>query len=177
MTIMKRMLAGGAAVAALAVAAPASAQYYNPYANPYAYQQQQYNPYAYQQQYNPYAYRQQQYNPYAYNQSAYVTQAAAQRCSAAVQQRLQTRTGLSGIVASLLGVHTVQPRVVSITQVNPRRSTIRVRGLASSGRSAAYSPYGVGAYGAVGYGYQPDLSFRCDVDYRGYVRDVDINRR
>jgi hypothetical protein len=42
---------------------------------------------------------------------------------------------------------------------------IRVRGLASSGR-----------YG--GYGYNAaDLSFRCDVDYNGYVRNVDINRR
>jgi len=41
---------------------------------------------------------------------------------------------------------------------------------------AGYGAYGVGAYGALGYG-QPDLSFKCDVDYRGYVRDVDINRR
>jgi len=38
-------------------------------------------------------------------------------------------------------------------------------------------PYGVGAYGALGYAYQPDLSSRCDADYRGYVRDVDIMRR
>ena len=37
--------------------------------------------------------------------------------------------------------------------------------------------YGYGAYGAAGYSYRPDLSFRCDVDYRGYVRNVDINRR
>jgi hypothetical protein len=40
-----------------------------------------------------------------------------------------------------------------------------------------YGAYGVGAYGALGYAYQPDLRFRCDVDYRGYVRDVDIDRR
>jgi len=34
-------------------------------------------------------------------------------------------------------------------------------------------------YGSLGYGYNQaaDLSFKCDVDYRGYVRDVDINRR
>ena len=33
---------------------------------------------------------------------------------------------------------------------------MRVRGLASSGRYAynSYGPYGVGAYGALGYGYQ-----------------------
>jgi hypothetical protein len=58
---------------------------------------------------------------------------------------------------------------------------MRIRGLASSGRMAYnnYGPYGVGAYGALGYGYNnaADLSFRCDVDYRGYVRNVDINRR
>jgi hypothetical protein len=56
-----------------------------------------------------------------------------------------------------------------------------VRGLASSGRYAynGYGPYGVGAYGALGYGYAnaADLSFKCDVDFRGYVRDVDIYRR
>ena len=49
-------------------------------------------------------------------------------------------------------------------------------GLANSGRYA-YSPYGYGMYGAAGAGYQADLSFRCDVDYRGRVRDIDINRR
>ena len=57
-----------------------------------------------------------------------------------------------------------------------------VTGYATSGMAYNnYSPYGYGAYGSVGYGYQQqqpaDLSFRCDVDYRGYVRNVDINRR
>jgi hypothetical protein len=51
-----------------------------------------------------------------------------------------------------------------------------VRGIATSGR-VAYNRYGVGAYGMLGSNYAPDLSFKCDVDYRGYVRDVDINRR
>jgi hypothetical protein len=58
---------------------------------------------------------------------------------------------------------------------------MRIRGLATSGRYAYnnYGPYGYGAYGALGYGYDAsaDLSWRCDVDNRGYVRDVDINRR
>jgi hypothetical protein len=58
---------------------------------------------------------------------------------------------------------------------------MRIRGVASSGRYAYnnYGPYGYGAYGALGYGYanSADLSWKCDVDYRGYVRDVDINRR
>jgi hypothetical protein len=42
-----------------------------------------------------------------------------------------------------------------------------------------YGPYGYGAYGVLGYSYAnaSDLQWRCDVDYRGYVRDVDIRRR
>ena len=158
MKTMTKLFAGGAAFAAIAAAAPASAQYAYPYG---------YNPYAQ----NTYAYG------YNYNNQAYMTQVATQRCTAAVQSRLQSRTGLTGVVAALLGAPQAQARVVSVTQVTPRRSTIRVRGLAASGRMAAYSPWGVGAYGAAGYGYQPDLSYKCDVDYRGYVRDVDIERR
>ena len=162
MTYMRKLLTGGAGLMALAVASPAAAQW--GYANPYAYS----NGYTYA---NPYG-----YNAYGYNTAS--TNMAAQRCSAAVQQRLQTRQGLPSIIASLLGAPTSNAsRVVSITQVTPRSNTVRVRGLASSGRYAGYSPYGVGAYGALGYGYQPDLSFSCSVDYRGYVRDVDINRR
>ena len=58
------------------------------------------------------------------------------------------------------------------------QNSVLVRGVASSGRMA-YNPYGVGAYGMLGsnYGQAADLSFRCSVDYRGFVRDVDINRR
>jgi hypothetical protein len=56
-----------------------------------------------------------------------------------------------------------------------------VRGLASSGRYAYnnYGPYGVGAYGALGYGYNnaADLSFRCVVAPNGGVYNVSINRR
>ena len=134
-------LAGGAGLAALASAAPSSAQY-----------------------------------PYSYGMN---TQAAAQQCAAAVQSRLSTRT--SGGILGVLGLGTQsQGRVLSVTRAQPRGRFIRVRGLATSNAMAAYNPYGVGAYGALGYAYaQPraDLSFKCDVDYRGYVRDVDIIRR
>lgn len=153
--MFNKILLGSAAVAALATASPAAAQYAYPYGA---------SPYGYAGQYG--------YTPYNHQ----LTQVATQQCTAAVQNRLVTRTGLSGILGSLLGAYATTPRVLSITQVVPRRSTIRVRGLATSGRSA-YSPYGIGAYGAVGYAYQPDLSFRCDVDYRGFVRNVDIDRR
>ncbi len=162
MTMMKTMIVGGAALAALASAAPSAAQYGYGYANPYA-------------NTNQYGYA--NTNQYGYNNN--VTAVAAQRCSAAVQNRLVRRTGngIGGIVGALLGAQSSSGRVLSITQVTPNRNSVRVRGLATSGRQAGYGAYGVGAYGAAGYGYQPDLSFRCDVDYRGYVRNVDINRR
>ena len=153
MTMMKKILAGGAGLAAMAAAAPAAAQY-----DPYA-----------PSQYYGYNYG------YGYGNS---TALASQRCTAAVQARLNNRNSISEIIGSVLGYNT-SGRVVSVTQVTPRNNTVRVRGLASSGRMAYnnYGPYGVGAYGALGYAYQPDLSFSCSVDYRGYVRDVDNNRR
>ena len=116
-----------------------------------------------------------QYYGYGYGYNS--TQVAAQRCTAAVQNRLSSRAGMSGIFGAIFGNNTPQGRVLSVTRVDPRRNTVRVRGLASSGTSYGYGPYGVGAYGAVGYSYRPDLSFSCSVDYRGYVRDIDINRR
>jgi hypothetical protein len=152
MKTLTKIFAGTAGLAALAAAAPAAAQIYG---NPYGYS----NPYGY-------AYG----NPYGYAN----TNVATQQCMAAVQNRLHTRQGVGGVIGALLGAPMAQPRVVSVTQVVPRRSTVTVRGLASTGRMA-YNPYT--AYGALGAGYQPDLSFRCTVDHRGYVRDVDIFRR
>ncbi len=148
MTLMK-ILAGGAGLAALAAASPATAQYY---------------PYAYGSPYGA--------SPYSYNATAM----ASQRCAAAVQSRLSRPTGITGILGAVLGAPATTGRVLSVTQVTPRSSTIRIRGLATSGR-VAYSPYGVGMYGSLGAAYAPDLSFKCDVDYRGFIRDVDINRR
>lgn len=113
-------------------------------------------------------------NAYGYN----ANNVAAQRCTAAVQQRLGVR-GNTGIIGSLFGINNYNnARVLSVTQVTPRRNNVRVRGLASSGRMA-YNPYGAGYYGMLGsnYALQPDLRFNCTVDYRGFVRDVDINRR
>jgi hypothetical protein len=150
MTMFTKIFAGAAGLAAFA-AAPAAAQYgygYG-YAQPYG-------------------------NAYGYYGNNNLTQMAVQQCTAAVQSRLGNRAGIGGILGSVLGAPVSTGRVLSVTQVAPRNNnTVRVRGLANSG----YSPYGYGAYGATGYGYQPDLSFRCDVDYRGRVRDIDINRR
>lgn len=163
---MIKMLGLGAA--AIAAAAPASAQYYS---QPYGYGQS----YGYSQ---PYA------RSYGYGRSygyAANTGVATQQCTAAVQNRLYNRSSLGGILGTLLGANT-RGQVLSITQVNPRGDgTVRVRGLASSGRYAGngYGQYGEGAYGALGYGYNnaADLSFRCDVGPNGAVYNVSINRR
>ena len=166
MRIFTKLLVASAAIAA---AAPATAQYYNGYgySQPYRYAQT----YGYAQ---PYGYAQQ----YGY---AVNTNAAAQQCSSVVQSRLYNRNSIGGILGAVLGANT-QGRVLSITQVSPRSNgTVRVRGLASSGRYAmnGYGPYGVGAYGAAGYGYAnaADLSFRCDVGMNGAIYNVSINRR
>jgi len=178
MTMMTKIFVAGAGLAALATAAPSAGQYAYPnaYANPYG-DSSQYG-YANQNGYaNPYG-NSSQYgyaNTNGYNN---MTAMATQQCSAAVQNRLSRRTGLGGIVGALLGANNNSGgRVLGVTQATPRGSYIRVQGLASSGSRAGYGPYGAGAYGALGYSYQPDLSFRCDVDFRGQVRNVDINRR
>jgi hypothetical protein len=160
--MIKTILAGTAGLAALAAAAPAAAQY--GYGSRYGYA----NPYS--------GYG----NQYAYG--GVNTNVATQQCTAAVQNRLYNRTSIGGIIGAVLGANTMSNAgVLGVTRVTQNNGYLRVRGLASSGRYAYnnYSPYGVGAYGAMGYGYRQaaDLSFKCDVDYRGYVRDVDINRR
>jgi hypothetical protein len=154
MTFTTKLLAGAAGVVAFAAAAPSSAQYYG---------------------YRGYSYG----SPYGYAYGAN-TNMAAQQCTAAVQQRLYNRRNIGGIIGAVLGMNT-SGRVLSITNANPRANgTVRVRGLASSGRYAYndYGPYGVGAYGALGYNYAnaADLSFRCDVAPNGAVYNVDINR-
>lgn len=153
MRMITKLFAGTAGLAALASAAPAAAQYYG---------------------YPGYGYAQPR--AYGYNYRASATNMAVQRCSAAVQSRLNVR-GRSGILGAIFGINTgFNGRVLSVTRVNPNRNSVTVRGLATSGRMA-YNPYGYGAYGAYGSSYQPDLSYKCTVDYRGYIRDVDINRR
>jgi hypothetical protein len=148
---MTKLLIGGAGLAALATAAPSAAQYYGYQSPSYGYSNRYAAP--------AYGYAAPSYG-YNYGMN---TSAAASQCTAAVQNRLYTRNGLGGILGSLVGAYGTTGRVVGITRVTPNGSYTRVRGLASSGRYGGYNT--------------ADLSFKCDVDYRGYVRDVDINRR
>jgi hypothetical protein len=168
-----KLLAGAAGLAAIAAATPAAAQYYNGYyGNSY---NNGYYGNRYSNGYSGYGYTNGYSNGYV-NASA-----AAQQCSAAVQNRLYNRTSIGSILGSLVGINTNNARVLSITAERPTRYGMRIDGLASSGRMAYnnYGAYGVGAYGALGYNYaqQADLSFRCNVDANGYVRSVKINRR
>ena len=168
-----KLLAGAAGLAAIAAATPAAAQYYNGYyGNSY---NNGYYGNRYSNGYSGYGYTSGYSNGYV-NASA-----AAQQCSAAVQNRLYNRTSIGSILGSLVGINTNNARVLSITAERPTRYGMRIDGLASSGRMAYnnYGAYGVGAYGALGYNYaqQADLSFRCNVDANGYVRSVKINRR
>lgn len=59
-------------------------------------------------------------------------------------------------------------RVSAITEVQHRAYGMRVRGLLDSGLYRA-QPYGYPG------GYAGDITFRCDVDYRGYVSNVRID--
>lgn len=62
-------------------------------------------------------------------------------------------------------------RVTSITDVQRRNNGLRVTGTMSSGYGGQYG----GQYGYQNRGYG-DVSFRCNVDYRGAVSQVRIRR-
>lgn len=66
-------------------------------------------------------------------------------------------------------------RVTAITNVERRNNGVRVSGLLDS--RAGYPPHGQ-AYGYQNNGYAAtgDLSFRCNVDYRGAVTNVRVRR-
>lgn len=187
MTSLARFLTAAAAAGTLA--APAAAQY--PYPQPYP---QQYP--GYPQQYP--GYPQQGYggsvidqvigqllgNRYNVTDRRAVSQCAS---AAMVQAQNQYRgqgyggyqQGYGGYPQAYgygqQGIAVPPMRVTAITAVERRQSGLRVRGLIDSG----FGGYG-GGYGQYGYqnqGYATgDLTFRCNVDYRGYVTNVRISR-
>lgn len=185
MKAVLKILAGGVGLAALASAAPAAAQYYPGYGQPNVLGQVLNQVLGGGQGYG--------INP----------QVAVQRCAAAVEQRINQRYrpaynqyggyggygGNGGYNAYAQG----SARVLGVTSVERRsRNGLRVRGVATANAhaSAYASPYGAygqggyGGYGQGGYGgyggYAPqqtaELSFKCNVDYRGYVSDIDLDR-
>ena len=132
MKAITSLLAGGAAIAAFACAAPAGAQYYPGYGSPYG---------------NP-------MGGYGYGANS---QMVVNQCANAVQQRLGGYGGYGYGGGRVLGISSVSPR---------DDGGIAVRGVATSGR-----------YGGYGYGQQtPDLTWRCRTDFRGYIREVTVNR-
>lgn len=189
MTNLMKVLTATAGVAALAAVTPAAAQTYG-YQYPYNQQGYQYPNSSYSYPNSRYSYPNGTYSypngaygsygAYGTNRyGAYGTNAsyAAERCSSTVEARLQNRSGLPEAVNILLG-RTGSPQVNQITETTAMKSgSVRVKGLATS--SSGWGPYGVGAYGALGYNYasNPDLEFRCTVARNGQVTKVDIRRR
>lgn len=196
------LLAAGAA--GLAAAVPASAQ--TPYASPYAqspyaspYAQQTYPPGYYPQQ----GYPQQGYaqgqdgisqiiNQLLGNRYQTNDRVAVERCATAAMaqanaqyrpnqygQRYDNRYPGNGYGnQDYANQGYGQMRVTAITDVRRRNNGVRVSGLLDSNYGAR-APYG-NAYGyqnqGQAYAGRADLTFRCNVDYRGAVSDVRIGR-
>jgi len=169
-----------AAAAAACIAVPAAAQY-NPYPNQPAYNYPVYPGQPYPQQYPGQPYPGQQY-PYGYPGDGYNNgtvggiidqllgnrynvsdRQAIGRCASAALQRALGRYP-NGYAQSYPGYNRLM-RVTAITDVQRRSNGLRVRGMLGGGMRYGYGrdPYG-----------SADVSFRCDVDYAGYVRDVRI---
>jgi len=155
MKAIKMFLVGGVAIAALASAAPAAAQYYPGYGYGYG---------------NPYGgnvvgqvLNQVLGGGYGYNGYGNNSQVAVNQCAAAVQARLNGSYGGYGYNGYGYG----GGRVLGISRVEPRSNGgLTVRGVATSGRYARYG-YGQGAV---------DTTWKCKTDYRGFVTDVDLDR-
>jgi len=181
MTRMTILLAAGAAGLAIGVPAAAQAQYQSPYAYPpQAYPQQGYGYPGQTQGGISQIIGQLLGNRYQTNDRV-----AVERCASAamVQANSQYRSnpygqgyGYQNQGYGNQGYYPAQMRVTAITDVRRRNNGVRVSGLLDS-QGGARPPYG-NAYGYQGQGYaaQGDLTFRCNVDYRGAVTNVRIGR-
>ena len=105
-----------------------------------------------------------QYNPAS--PAGAPAQLAAHQCSAAVEARLKSRDYGAVSVPGTAGVLTV-------TRADAEKRFVRVRGTASSGVPAV-----VGAVGTLAAARAPaaDLTFKCRIDYRGRILELDIDR-
>jgi hypothetical protein len=162
MRAITKLLAGGAAMAALAGTAPAAAQYYPGYGygnqSPGVVVDRVLNDvmggggsYGYGG-----------YSGYGLN-----SQAVVNMCVNTIQARLGGGYGGYGYGAYGYGGGG-GGRVLGISRVEPRSTGgIRVRGVASSGMNAGYG---------YGYGQRPDLTWKCSVDLRGAIVGLDVQR-
>ncbi|MGI8611976.1 MAG: hypothetical protein ACR2KH_06885 [Sphingomicrobium sp.] len=195
MKALSKILAGGVAFAALASAAPAAAQYYPGYGYPSS------GGNVIGQVINQVLGGG---NQYGYRMNS---QAAVQRCAAAVEQRINQRfrTGYNQYGGygghggyGYNGYAGGSARVLGVTSIERRSNNgLRVRGVATAnayaggygqGGYGGYGGYGgqggyggYGGYGQGGYGgYAPqqsaELAFKCNIDYRGYISDIDVDR-
>lgn len=192
MTITLKLAAAAAAALAGTIAAPAAAQYAQPYPQTYP---QQYAPNAYPQAYpqTGYGYQQGYQQPYAQNPIQQVIDGllgnrynvtdrqAVSQCAAAVVNQAQVQYrgngyGQQGYAYGQgygqrgyqQGFAAPSMRVTAITNVERRSGGLRVSGLLDSGRYAYAQGYNSRATG--------DLSFRCNVDYRGAVTNIRIRQ-
>ena len=159
MKTITKFLAGGVAIAAVAGAAPAAAQYYPGYGSPYGYGMPGMGGYG--------------YSPYGNGAN---TQVIASQCANAVQARLSGGYGGYGAYGGGYGYNGYSPyggyggqygggRVLGISRVEQGLAGgITVRGVATSGRYGGFTPNS-----------QVDLVWKCRADYRGAIIDIDVN--
>jgi hypothetical protein len=158
----------------------------------------QYNPYPNQPGYNYPAYPGQPYQGYGYNQGYnqgytgnpvtdiidqllgnrynVTDRQAVRQCARAATAQAQNQYGggYGNRYGYNQGFAPPSLRVTAITDVERRSNGLRVRGVLSSGYQGQYGNGNQGygnPYGNRGYG---DLTFRCNVDYRGVVTDVRV---
>jgi len=197
MTSFTRLLAATAAVGL--AASPAAAQY-NPYPSQQGYDYPAYPGQSYPQQYPPQYPQNYPGYPQGYGQGypgnpvtdiidqllgnrySVTDRQAVRQCARAATAQAQSQYGSSyGAYGQGYGQQYGQSynryqamRVTAITDVQRRSSGLRVSGLLSSGRGYVGGGYG-GQYGYQNRGYaQGDLSFRCNVDYRGAVTSLRV---
>jgi hypothetical protein len=165
MSVLTKIVAGGVAVAALATAAPAAAQYYP-------------NPYGYGNGGNVVGQVLNQVlggGAYGYGWGP-DNQVVVSQCVNAVQARLNSNYGGGynpyGGGYNPYGYNNPyngygRGRVLGISRVEPRNGGgLTIRGVASSGMPSAYG----------NTNNQIDLTFRCRSDYRGYITSVNLDR-
>ena len=185
---------GGLAVPAAAQYAPAPYPQYQP-----QYPQQAYPQYQYPQTQYPQAYPQTGYaypGQQAYGQQGYGQQntvgaiigqllgnrynvtdrTAVTQCATAAQAQAAARYRPNSYGQNYGQGYNAynSARVTGITNVERRNKGLRVSGLMSSGQTSR--GWGNQGYNPAYANVQSDLTFRCNVDYRGQVTNVRVNR-